>query len=61
MEENRKLVGSGDENDKLALKLTSELLQSGKWQRSGARLEWLGYTSVRVRHLVHGFIQEKQD
>jgi hypothetical protein len=34
-----------------ATKLVSELWQSHKLNRAGARLEWLGYSSVRLQHL----------
>jgi beta-lactamase regulating signal transducer with metallopeptidase domain len=47
-----------DEHDKTALKMTTELCQSGKLHRKGARVEWAGYSSVRIHHLFD-IINEK--
>jgi beta-lactamase regulating signal transducer with metallopeptidase domain len=47
----RKPAESIDADEKLMLKLGKELVQSRQLRRNGAHLEWLGYSTVRVRHL----------
>lgn len=40
------------EEEKIGLKMTTELIQSHKVLRDGARIEWVGFTSVRLHHLL---------
>jgi hypothetical protein len=47
-----------DEHDKTAMKLTTELFQSRKLHREGTRVEWVGFSSVRIHHLFD-IINEK--
>jgi len=47
-----------DEYDKTALKLTTELIQSRKLHREGARVEWVGYSTVRIHNLLDIIIEE---
>lgn len=46
------------EQDKITLKLATELFQSQKLHREGARLEWVGFSSVRI-HDLFGLPDEK--
>jgi hypothetical protein len=42
-----------DEQDKITIKLASELFRSQKLRRDGARLEWVGFSSVRIHDLFN--------
>jgi hypothetical protein len=42
-----------DDQDKIAQKLATELLHSHKFHRDGSRLEWVGYSSVRIHDLLN--------
>ncbi|MCI0638797.1 MAG: M56 family metallopeptidase [Gemmataceae bacterium] len=46
------------DEEKVWFKLAKELLETGRFQRDGARLEWTGKSSVRLRDLVNdgGFL-----
>jgi hypothetical protein len=41
-----------DDQEKITLKLAAELFQSQKFHRQGARLEWVGFSSVRIHDLL---------
>ena len=47
-----------DDYDKTALKLTTELIQSRKVHCQGTRVEWVGFSSVRIHHLLDIMIEE---
>jgi beta-lactamase regulating signal transducer with metallopeptidase domain len=46
------MVGEQDAADKLMLKLGMELVQSRQVHRHGSRIEWQGFSAVRVRDLI---------
>ena len=47
-----------DDYDKTALKLTTELIQFRKVHCQGTRVEWVGFSSVRIHHLLDIMIEE---
>jgi BlaR1 peptidase M56 len=40
------------DDEKVGLKMTTELIQSHEVLREGTRIEWVGFTSVRLHHLL---------